>query len=181
MKSKRSKIVVIVLTITAVLVGIVMYSCRTCEYDNFEKYRSSGAFIYSITPDDPVNFKGVSRHIGFLGGTEIYSFRVTDEEYGEINQILVDTFGLDSTDEEDLLYGNAAYYGIKVRDIKRHTPDYELDDFCESELFELVTPVPVDEYTVIYFSPTGTGSVETGVFYNPNTSTIICYRAGTIH
>ena len=69
---------------------------------------------------------------------------------------------------------------MKVGDINSLTPDYELVDFCNADLFKCVSEIPVEEYTVLLFRPTGTGSVEEGVFYNPVMMRMIYYRGGTI-
>ena len=88
-----------------------MFSCRIREYDNFEAYKKAGLYVSYVTPEEISSFKGVSRHIGPMGGMDAYSICVTDEQYEEI-----------------------------------------------------------------YFSPTGTGGIEQGVFFFPGTNTMIFYR-----
>lgn len=176
MKRKSSKAIVIIFLSVAVLFGLIMFSCRIREFDNFEAYKKAGLYVSYVTPEEISSFKGVSRHIGPMGGMDAYSISVTDEQYEEIVARLTEDLNLVSEDEEDLKYGNASFYGMKVGAINARTPDYDLDDFNESDLFQYVTDVPVNEYTVIYFSPTGTGGIEQGVFFFPGTNTMIFYR-----
>ena len=176
MKRKRSKAIVIIFLSIAALYGLIMFSCRIREFDNFEAYKKAGLYVSYVMPEEVSSYKGVSRHIGPLGGMDAYSIYVTDEQYEEIVTRLTEDLNLDSEDEEDLKYGNSSYYGMKVGAINARTPEYNLDDFNESDLFQYVTDVPIDEYTVIYFSPTGTGGIEQGVFFFHGTNTMIFYR-----
>ena len=162
--------------VIVLLIACIIFSCRTKVYNSFEAYKNAGLYVSYVMPEEITSFKGVSRHIGPLGGMDAYSIYVTDEQYEKIVTRLTEDLNLDSTDEKDLKYGNASYHGLKVGEINARTPDYNLDDFNESDLFQYVTDVPVDEYTVIYFLPTGTGGIEQGVFYDPGTNLMIFYR-----
>ena len=73
MKRKRSIAIVIVFLSIAVLFGLIMFSCRIREYDNFEAYKKAGFYVSYVTPEEISSFKGVSRHIGPMGGMEASS------------------------------------------------------------------------------------------------------------
>ena len=174
-KSQILNIFVCMLCLFLIVFSFI-YSCRTRYFDSFQKYQSAGLFVEYITPKEPSEFMGVSRHLCFLGGIDIYSFNVSKEEYTEIEKRLIKDFNLKSKDPDAVKYGNARYYGIKVGEINQQSLDYSLDDFTESDLFKYVSDVSVTDYRVIYFRPTGTGNIEQGVFADPGTGRIICYR-----
>ena len=175
------KKLIVSLVIISVLFGWFIFSCRTRSYSDFEKYKKDNGYVlYHGDPKGAYDFKCIRRHIGILGGIDAYSFSLSDEDYESYMEELKTEYNLTSEDENEKKYGRAHYYGIKVKDINALNDGYTLNDFKSGDFLDLITDMPVDEYTVMVYDPTGTGSVYSGIFVNPDTNRIVCYRGGSI-
>ena len=183
-KSEHKRIpkkLIITLIIIIALFGWMKFSCRVITYTDFDKYKKDkGYVLYPGEAEGAYDYKCIRRHVGILGGIDAYSFSLSEKDYENYIKELETEYKLTSLDENDLKYGYAHYYGIKVKEINALNDGYILDDFNEGRYLDLISDMPVDEYTVILYDPTGTGSEYRGIFANPDSKRIICYRGGTI-
>ncbi|SEP84090.1 hypothetical protein SAMN02910369_00710 [Lachnospiraceae bacterium NE2001] len=184
--SKSTYIIIgVIIAIPVLLFALLVNSCRIKKYKDIDKYRKAGGHeIFSGTPSEAYDFKGIRRNFLFLGGTDAYSFTLDGEAYDNFIKKMEDEYDLCSTRESDVKYGNAHYYGVKVGDINAlnhaDNPNYTLDDFDSEEFLNHISDTPVKDYTVILYDPAGTGSLYSGIFANPETHRIIYFRGGTI-
>ena len=173
-----SKKLIITLFIIFVLIGWIRFSCRVITYNDFDEYKQAkGYVLYHGEPEGAYDYLCIRRHVGILGGIDAYSFSLNDKDYESYIKELETEYKLTETAR---MYNNSYYYRCKVKEINVLNDGYTLNDFNEGRYLDLISDMPVDEYTVILYDPTGTGSEYKGIFANPDTKRIICYRGGTI-
>ncbi len=176
------------LLISTLVLGLLIlgfaYSTRVKLYQSFDSYLKADGHVFTEQPATAYDYICLRRHVGILAGIDAYSFKLDDDEYQKFIESIIEKYNLLSDDYSNLKYGYAHYYGIKVSEINvlnnAENPGYTLNDFTSGKFLNHISQKPVEDYIVILYDPQGIGSVYCGIFADPDTKRIICYRGGTI-
>ena len=181
-KKKRSSIIIWIIGLCLLLAGIlwVLYSTRLrvgndrAEFEG--QYRN---YLVCDIPKELDEFRCVNKN-GLFMKYYMYSFVLNEESYNAYKEAVLTKYSVDISDEEQLAYGYAHWYGMKVSDVNKDNPDYILDEFPFGLPFEKIIEDDINEYSIILFSPVGTGSRQFGVLCNDKEHRIVCYYADQI-
>lgn len=109
-----------------------------------------------------------------------YSFVLDAESYNAYKEAVLKEYSVDILDEEQLAYGYEHWYGMKVSDVNKDNPDYNLDDFPFGLPFERIIEEDINDYSILLYSPRGTGTRQFGVLSNDTEHRIVCFYADQI-
>ncbi len=110
----------------------------------------------------------------------VCSFVLPQSEFDAYQKDVIERYKVDTQDEGNLSYGYGHWYGMRVCDINADNPDYVLDEVPEAIHFEKVIKDDIGEYTVLLYSPSGTGTRSFGIFVNNSSRRVVCYYNATI-
>ena len=181
-EKKRSSKIKWIIGLCLLLAGIlwVLYSTRIRvgnDRAEFEK-QCRNYLVYDI-PNELNEFCSVNKE-GLFMKYYMYSFVLNEESYNAYKEDVLSKYSVDLSDEEQLSYGYAHWYGMKVSDVNKDNPDYILDEFPFGLPFEKIIEDDINDYSIILYSPTGTGSRQFGILCNDAEHRIVCYYAAQI-
>lgn len=110
----------------------------------------------------------------------VCSFVLPQSEFDAYQKDVIERYKVDTQDEGNLSYGYGHWYGMRVCDINADNPDYILDEVPETIHFEKVIKDDIGAYTVLLYSPSGTGTRSFGIFVNNSSRRVVCYYNATI-
>ena len=168
---KKAVVTTAIMAVAAAAV-ILLLSAGVRIYTDAAEYSSNGGEMLFEIPDDACNKRFVIRKNGisrFYG----YSFETDEKTADEYIRSLSEKYGIYSQETEDTMYGYAHWYGMKVS---------ECDDahgvgnaFPTALPFNEITAAPIEDYTLIVYSPKGTGGSSYGVLLSPDEKSFVCY------
>ncbi len=179
---KRSGKIIWIIGLCLLFSGIVwvVYTSRVkVGNDRAEFERQYQRYLVCDIPNDVNEFRFVNKE-GLFAKYFCYSFVLSEESYNAYKETVLKKYSVDISDEEQLAYGYAHWYGMKVSDVNKDNPDYILDDFPFGLPFERIIEDDINEYSIILYSPCGTGSREFGVLCNDTEHRIVCFYADQI-
>ncbi len=110
----------------------------------------------------------------------VCSFVLPQSEFDAYQKDIIERYKVDTQDEGNLSYGYGHWYGMRVCDINADNPGYILDEVPEAIHFEKVINDDIGGYTVLLYSPTGTGTRSFGIFVDNSSRRVVCYYNATI-
>lgn len=134
--------------------------------------------VYDI-PNELSDFCSVNKN-GLFMKYYMYSFTLSEEAYNTYKEAVLKEYSVDISDEKQLAYSYAHWYGMKVSDVNKDNPDYTLDEFPFGLPFEKIIEDDINDYSIILYSPCGTGSRQFGILCNDTEHRIVCYYAAQI-
>lgn len=181
-RKKRSSKTKWIIGLCLLLLGImwVLYSTRIqvgSDRTEFEK-QCKNFLAYDI-PNELDEFCFAYKN-GLLMKCRLYSFVLDEESYIAYKEGVLKEYSVDILDEEQSAYGYAHWYGMKVSDVNKDNPDYTLDEFPFGLPFERIIEDDINDYSILLYSPCGTGTRQFGVLCNDTEHRIVCYYAGQI-
>lgn len=167
----------LVVLAAVVLVGIVVIffwsATKVCPTQ--VQYLDAGGSLPFAVPEDAADQRYVIYRTTF-SKTYLYSF-VLDADALEAYITTLTTEHSVGKTEDDMQYGYGRWYGKKVADCC--DPSYPADNFPVSLPFAEVTEEAIEDYEVVLYSPSGTGSRSSAVVADRNTGRIVVYtRSG---
>lgn len=114
---------------------------------------------------------------GLFMKCRLYAFVLEEESYIAFKDGVLEKYSVDFSDESQLAYGYAHWYGMKVSAVDTDDPDYPLDDFPFGLPFEKIIEDDISDYSILLYSPSGTGSSQFGVLCDDAEHKIVCYYA----
>ncbi len=181
-KMKRSSKIKWIAGLCLLLMGILWVSYRTrvrVGSDSAEFERQYQEYLVCDIPNELNEFCSVNKN-GLFMKYYLYSFVLNSESYNAYKEAVLRKYSVDIFDEEQLAYGYAHWYGMKVSDVNNDDPGYILDDFPFGLPFEKIIKDDIDDYSILLYSPTGTGTRCFGVLSNDMESRIVCFYADQI-
>lgn len=177
-KKRRSKTIWMIglcLLLSGILWGV--YSTRIRVGSDRAEFEGQyqNYLVYDI-PNELNEFRSVNKN-GLFMKYYMYSFVLNEESYNAYKEAVLREYSVDISNEEQLAYGYAHWYGMKVSDVNKDNPDYILDEFPFGLPFEKIIEDDINDYSIILFSPVGTGTRQFGVLCNDAEHRIVCYYA----
>jgi len=167
-KKKRSSKTKWMIGLCLLLAGILwgLYTTRLrvgSDRAEFEgQYRNR--LVYAI-PNEINEFCYATQN-GLLVKYYMYSFVLKEESYNAYKEAVLKEYS-----------GYEHWYGMKVSGVNKETPDYSLDDFPFGLPFERIIKDDINDYSIIIYSPEGTGTRQFGVLCNEAEHRVVCYYA----
>ena len=158
--------------IAVLIVALIVNAVWIKTYSSKEAYTGHGGTLFFEIPEDAKDLRFAIRNM-YISRQYLYSFSLSKEDYRDYLEQLTKQYKLDSEDEEEKAYGYAHWYGIKVADCKDAV--YSLNDFPTGLPFDKVTDGSIEDYTIIVYSPAGTGGHSYGLVTDSDSCRIVCY------
>jgi len=181
-EKKRKRIIKwgIGLSLLSVVICYISYTTRLqVGSDRAEFERQYPNYFLCDIPDEADDFCYAYKK-GLLMKCCLYSFVLNEEAYNVYEETVLKEYSVDISDENQSASGYAHWYGMKVSDVNKDDPDYILDDFPFGLPFEEVIEDDVNDYSILLYSPCGTGSRQFGILINDTEHRIVCYYAASI-
>ena len=145
-------------------------------YDDYNEFKAEFNGTEFELPDGAADLRMAIKDQG-LAKTFLLSYVLDDEKMDEFGKNTVqDKYGVTQPDEDI----DDEYFGILVKDIDGVNPNYTSDDFKHFLVFDAVIDDSVEDYMVLYYYPTLTGSTTKGILINPDTNRVLEFYYATI-
>lgn len=164
-------VIVILLLIIVVTEFMLMKNKGPKEYNDFGQF-AADSYVGFELPSEATDVR-MAIDEGLLSKTSFYSFTMEDEALNDYIEKTVEEKYTRRNDDGTCEVVTDEYYNIRVKDIDGVNPDYSLDDFPHSLKFDSVINDSVEDYLVIYYYPTNSGSRCYGILYNDKTNRVI--------
>ena len=128
------------------------------------------SFFMVPLPDSATEFNYYKEDIK-LRKSGVCSFVLPRDEFDAYKGSIIETY------KENSYYGH--WYGMRVCDINADNPKYTLDDVPTMH-FEKVIKDDIGAYTVLLYSPNGSGTRSFGIFVDDSSRRVVCYYNATI-
>lgn len=167
----KNIILIAVILIFILLIVLACTSLGTKNYESQEQYKTAGGMIIYDIPEDAKDCRfAIYKFV--LKKNYLYSFELDPEPFEEYIADIVEHYELD-VDDPEKQNGYRKWYGMKVRDC--NDPDYILDNFPVNMQFDAVIDDEIEDYEVILYSPSGTGSISHAMVVNRDTNRVVVY------
>lgn len=186
-KSIKIWIAIAIIAIIVIVLPFVLLLAATASMTDEEsgtdiagfEAEYNSCFVVPL-PDSATEFNYYKDDIK-LRKSGVCSFVLPQDEFDAYKGSIIETYKVDTQDEGNLSYGYGHWYGMRVCDINADNPEYILDEVPEAIHFEKVIKDDIGAYTVLLYSPSGTGTRSFGIFVNDSSCRVVCYYNATIH
>ena len=150
-----NKRLLIHIAVTAVIFVLLGFKARPQQYTSEAEFTAAGGKLVYTIPAQAENCRFVYKNV-LIGKHSVYDFTLSAEDAAAYEAALITRYNLNSTNENELQYSYAHWYGKTAAECAEAEND--LDAFPLHLPFSQVTERDIAEAEVLVYSPCGTGS-----------------------
>ena len=162
---------IIALVVIFALIVFVYSPLGINTHQTMEQYHKAGGRVHCEIPENATDCRFATFDFIIVRGY-FYSFELDKDSLEKHAADIVEEYHINK-DDSDKKYGYGKWYGRQVKDC--YDASFTLDNFPVSLPFSMVIDDSIEDYEVILYRPTGTGSHSFGVLMNPNTYRVVGY------